>query len=286
LGFFTGPRATAATVGYAHTTDRVALDGVRLVHLLEFTNPTTVADMHDGLAADRNVAAPLKTADLDVNGDGAPDLSPLDAVFVAHGFNPAEDRDFWKVGDPIGVTQPGSHHLQERRDVELVPGSAIRLQNAPDSAATVSIDVAYTSTSEHLEVLLGPRAERLVHLELPPYWPGLPPDGVTLPACGSPDPWPVIVTIAAPGWPSRTLSSCEYLKAVAATSGDAAVTYAVGVPAAGPTDSPVVPDGPIASLVELAAPSGTSSGVIAAIAALLVAAAAIGGLVLFRRQRR
>ena len=190
-----------------------------------------------------------------------------------------------KLGDPIGLTQPGAHHLLVRRDAELVRGSAIRLQNASDSAATVSIDVAYPSTSEHLEVVVGPRAERLVHLELPPYWTGLPPDGGTLPACGNPDPWPVTVTIAAPGSPSRTVSSCEYLQAVAATSGDAAVTYAVGVAAAGPTASPVQPAAPTASPIQPAAPGGTSSGVIAGIAALAVAAVAIGGLVLFRRQR-
>lgn len=209
-----------------------------------------------------------------------------DAVFVEHGFNPAEEEYFWKLGDPIGLTQPGAHNLLVRRDEELVPGSAIRLQNASDSAVTVSIDVAYPSTSEHLEVVVGPRAERVVHLELPPYWAGLPPDGGTLPACGSPDPWPVTVTIAAPGSPSRTVSSCEYIQAVAATTGDAALTYTVEVAAAGPTASPVQPAAPTVSPIEPAAAGGTSSGVVAAIAALAVAALAIGGLVLFRRQRR
>ncbi len=83
-------RGQGGTVEYADTTDRVALDGVRLVHLLAFANPTTVADVYDDLVADRNVAAPLKTADLDINGDGAPELSPLDGVFVEHGFHPGK----------------------------------------------------------------------------------------------------------------------------------------------------------------------------------------------------
>jgi hypothetical protein len=276
--YYSGP-GVGVGLGQVSAHDRVAIGGTRLVHLLGVASVTTVADIYDALVADPNVAAPFKAADLDVNGDGTPDASPLGEVFVEHGFNPAQVIGAWRLDDPIGVTQPGANNLAVRRNIELVPGSGVLIQNASAAPTTVSIDVAYPSTSSHLEVVVGPHADRVVHLELPPYWTGILAPGAALPACGKPDARPVSVTLSASGAASRTISSCEFIQAVAATSTDSAVTYPIGNAATAATPNPSE------SVASPAAPSVALGGAIA-LAALVLGLVALVGLGLRRKRTR
>jgi hypothetical protein len=263
-----------------HPKDRVAL-GARLVFDLAFIEPTTVADVYDGLLDHPNVPAADKTADLDLDGDGIVDISPIDEVFLSHGFHPvgaSPNWDTYLVGDPISQTQPGSSRLAVRRNEAITPGSAIRLTNRTTAPVTMAVDVAYPATSLHFEVVVEPEADRLVQLELPPYWdPG--DNGVAaLPACTAADPWPVTVTISAPGATPTTTSSCNYLHAAASTTTGAALTFSVE-PAAAPSAATAPPTPAPAQ-----GGAATSLAPIAAIAAVLIVAA-VAFLVWFRRRR-
>lgn len=277
--------------------DRVSIGGVKVVQLLILAKPTTVADVYDRLVADPAVPAVLKQADLDINGDGTPDLSPLAEVFVAHGFHARQARSFgaYIPADGIGVTQPGSHNLTVRRDEPQIPGSGIRFVNGSAAAATVSIDVTYPSTSSHIEVTVAPNTSRVLHLEVPPYWAGEASADGSLPPCTPDDPWPVAITLAAVGTASATLSSCQYLHFVAETSTDFAVTYDIGsglVTPAPPTAAPAT-SAPAAS-PPAPASSATTDGATAdsqivefgplLVAVLLVAA--VLALSIFRSRRR
>jgi hypothetical protein len=236
--------------------DSVALGGINLVFLLAAMKPESVADVFDGLQSDPHLPTALTSANDDLDGDGTPDLSALGVLFVSHGFHPVGNPHRWNdyfLSDPVGQTQPGSSGLTLRRNEDTTPGSAIQLTNGTTEAISVNVDVGYPSTSEHLEVVLAPNADRLVHLELPPYWdPG---EGSVdaLPDCLAPDPWPVTVTLSAPGIEPMAMSSCEYLHAAATTTTAAAMTYVVGpastpvatpldaVPSSGPSAGPSVP---------------------------------------------
>jgi len=174
-------------------------------------------------------------------------------------------------GDLVGVTQPGSSGLLVRRGEPLAPGAGIRLTNSANAPTTVSIDVAYPGTTAHLEVVVAAKAERVVHLELPPYWAGELPAGGKLPACAQPDPWPVSVKLSAPGTPAMTVSSCAYLQAVAVTTSGSAVTYGAGGGTPTPTPATV--------------PAGTPGiGLAAPLAVVVLVMFGIGFVILRRRR--
>jgi hypothetical protein len=274
--------------------DRVAIGGVTLVQLLFLWKPATVADIHDSLLSDPVMPAALKNADVDIDADGSPDLSPIDEVFVAHGFHATRPPQMdYAPGFLVGLTTPGSHSLLARRDEPAVPGSGVRLGNGSAASVTVSIDITYPSTSSHLEVVLGPGEDRVIHLELPPYWLDLGPADGSLPPCTTSDAWPVSMTISAPGTEAATISNCQYLHAIAAASGDTAVTYAIGIglstpaPAAeGPTASATRVPTSSASPGDVSAPDqGSATGPILLLAGLLLIVLVMVGIGLRRRRR-
>lgn len=273
----------AGSPEHAYTShDRVALGGVELIHLLGSEKPTTVADMYDDLVADPSVPARLKSPDFDLDGDGTPDLSPLAEVFVLHGFHPAGPIrfDVYRLGSPIGVTPPGAQNLSDRRDKPVPPGSAVRLQNPAGTAVTVGIDIAYATETTHFDVVVPADGERLVQIQLPPYWGGPLPSGGSLPACSAADPTQVTLTLSAAGVAPKTMTNCDYLHAIAATTADAVMTLNVGA-------APVASARPAATA--LASPTAASPGGSAVPMLLLVAmllAIAVAGLVVLRRRRR
>jgi hypothetical protein len=251
--------------------DRVALQGINLVELLAFGKPATVADIYEGLLANPAVPAAIKAPDLDLDGDGTPDLSPLAEIFVLHGFRPAEQYFAWKIGDPVSQTQPGSSNLALRRQIDPIKGSAVRLWNASAAPMTFSIDITYPSTTSRLDVVVAASSDRIVEIVLPPYWSGILPADGSLPACANPDAWPVSLKVSAPGTPSRTLSSCEFLHLIPAATNGAAFTFEAGVTAESTphstTGSPASAASPIAIwvlLIVLGAIAALTAGVFVA----------------------
>jgi hypothetical protein len=209
--------------------DRVALGGVNLLGLLGQIRPTTVDELYRGLLEHPSVPSDIKTADVNLLGDDPAEMSPLMEVFLLHGFHPIfqEANPRYTVGEPVGRTdhESGGSGLVPRPHIERIQGSNVLLRNSTTSEVAFEIAVDAGPGSWRRTVVVGATAEELAYLEVPPYWPGILPDGAGLPACREEGQTLVTITISAPGARARTLDSCEYLHAVAGAAGDAAVIY-------------------------------------------------------------
>lgn len=246
------------TTRFVPLADRVSLGGAFLVRLLGEVRPATVADLYDRVTSSAAVSLALRSKDLDLDEDDSFDVSPLDEVFILHHVHPLRAPGAaWVVGDLIGRTPPGeSGTVSDRRAVESIPGSAIRLVNGGSAPATFTVEIGGEGDPTTFEIPVAAGSERLLDLELPPYWTGVLPDDSALPACGAADQVLVTLAVSAPGASTQTTDSCQYLHAVrTATDGAAmAVEVAGGGPAPttetgatnapGPTDGPAPTNGP------------------------------------------
>jgi hypothetical protein len=257
------------------TRDRVAIGGANLINLMAEFRPTTVDELYQGLVNSPNVPSNLKAIDLDLGEDDVPDISPLQEVFLAHGFHPTENTDDprYTVGTPVGRTDHESvgGALAPRPHAELAPGANVLVRNTMDQPLTFTIDVS-GPMKDHREVVVAANSQALVYLEVVPYWRGAKP-ATGLPACGGAGQTVSTISVTAPGQPALTLDSCAYLHAVAEAVNDVALTYAAGPGAAAsaPTTS-----GPSAS--------GTAPPILGIALGGIALAAGLGGLYLVRRR--
>lgn len=275
--------------------DQAALGVPGLIRLLSAAQADTVAGIRDALLADPDLPADLRQPHPDTVPVAA-SLTLLEEVFVLHGFHPVSSRypnvdEFRPDAAGAGTTDrpatlaPGAA-IEARGHTLPVPGSAIRLQNPGVTAVTFEIDVAYPDDAIHFEVTVEAGTGALVHLEVPAPWVGTSPDGA-LPDCATEGLQLTRITITAQRTDARTIDSCEYLHAIAATTDEAVVTYTAVVAStasaapssAGPT--PAASAGP-------AGPSDLSGGpgglVIVGIVGVLLLLG--GALFLLSRRRR
>lgn len=178
--------------------------------------------------------ADAKVRDPDFADSVFRDLTPLQEAFLMQGFFPVHDpaTPRYRLGDVVPRTDhvpATAPALVERRHIETLPGSAIRLSNSGGAAASFTIDVKYPSTTARFVVVVAAGSERVVHLELPPPWQQVVAAGAPLPACGTAGHRLVTVTVSAPGGAPQTMDSCAYLHAVATST----TGYAMSVSAAG-----------------------------------------------------
>jgi hypothetical protein len=223
--------------------DNVALGGVPLVHIMAAAQVSTVADLYDALVASPDVPASLKAPTLDLEDDGSPDVSPLDEVFLMHGFHAVFDPGTprFEFGTPVSRTDhvPSVPTLVERRHAPLTPGSAIRLTNPTSAAVTAHVSIAYPHTTSRFDVVVAANGAELVHVELPPYWPGVLADGAPLPACGAEGQRLITLTVTASGIAPWSVDSCAFIQAIPATAEASAFDVQVGaIDAAGQASPP------------------------------------------------
>lgn len=205
----------------------------------------TVVDVYDLLRASDVLGDAATKPSVDLNGDGAPDVTRLDAVFLMHGFHPYDEAEpgAYFLGDPIARTDraaAGGGAMVRRNDEEEVAGSAIRLVNGAGAPVSYTIKVDYPDLSREFAVEVDANTDRVVHLELPPYARGsIDPDA--LPACDADHDREVTVTVSGGGLAPLTLTNCEFWHAVTVATGDAAITYGdAAPPASGAPAAPIV----------------------------------------------
>ena len=259
--------------------DTIAIGGIALLQLLGHEKPQTVADLYNSLQASSAVPFTGRTTSIDMTADGKPDVSALAAEFIGHGFNPVPDaaNPCYRLDAPVSRTDhvpDANGGLVERRNEPKVPGSAIRFTNPGTSDATFTLDVTYPSTSSHFEIVVPAQSSRLVHFEVPPYWPAALAADAPLPDCGGQDQREkVTLKLSGPGVPDQTLDSCAYLHDVATAIDGAALSFG-GALAAVPTPPTSGDASPPIGLAIMAVGLG----------AVVVAAVAAG--VIVRRRRR
>jgi len=228
--------------------------------VLSNTHPTTLRAFRNTLGT---VLSSSDTAiSVDLDADGIPDVSPLDEVFLMHGFYPIDAQQLalskkyrYDVGaaqkeDPTvprdAAVGSSDHYIQGQANAILetfVPRSntptasganlGLTVQDASGrtlSGASIDLTLSYPGVpSETRTVMLGAANGALVHLELPPYYDYLLPVGAPLPACDPTTDVQVNVSLQTTvnGYVSTDTTSfdnCTYLQAVAAGTGNAAMT--------------------------------------------------------------
>jgi hypothetical protein len=264
--------------------DTVALAGIPLVHLLAATKPQTVADIYAALQASSSVPALRKAKTVDISGDGKPDVSPLEEVFLLHDFHPVHDATDpgYTLTDPVSRTDhlpDATGGLVARPDTPLTPGSAIRFVNSSSSPETFSLDVTYPSTTSDFPIVVAANSSTLVHFEVPPYWRQILAPGAALPDCGAKDQRLVMLRLSGPGGLSQTLDSCEYLHDVVKAIDGAALSYGGSL-----APAPTTPDATTPPVATVAA--GVPIGVVLGFAAVVLAVLGMAGLWVRRRRRQ
>lgn len=209
--FVNGVNGASPLVTY---TDQISIPVSLLWAKLTSEKPRTVADV--ALILQTYLSQPLT---IDLDGDGVPDVSPLDEVFLMHGFFPVDREDTtpaavsqatrYDVGyfmqySPSGGRRDGwvgysSHHqynssgtllntFHPRSNIPLTPNANLQvhildLSGAPiTSGATVNLTITYPEVTETLtRAVTGDGA--LVPLELPSYFDYYVPPGSPLPPC-------------------------------------------------------------------------------------------------------
>jgi hypothetical protein len=290
--------AAAGTARLAAGNPETVALGIHLVKLMIESQVRTVGDLQTVLAASPEVPHELQVPSIDLDGDGVPDLSAIDAEFVLHNFIPvhdAQDPAFFP-GDPAGRTDhvpAAAVGLVPRSEIEELAGSTVRLVNTGAGRATFTIDVHYPTTTSHLEVPVDPGETRDVPLRIPPYWTTASTidlsSATSLPPCDANPRSPVTITIAGAGSAPVTLDACGYWKAIAGAADDGAAITVNGagteaVPSSeSPSASGTAPDpasvAGAASTVALPVPV-----LVGGILAVALLALTIGFLVI-RRQR-
>ena len=256
------PSGAISDVTYTNSGPNIPIS--QLWAQLTSTNPATVWDIRKFFGN-----APLT---IDLDGDGVPDVAPIDIPFLMHGFYPVDSDQsagiamtdntyFYDVGyaqrkgafardayvgqsahytyNAAGTSIPPT--IVPRFDVPAVPNSNIGLTvldslGAPLSGATANLTINYPGGTAFISRQLD--STGLMYLELPPYFNYLLPQGAALPACNPNTDLHVTVTLSATaqGQTSTTTPSfdnCTYWHAVAAATTPAALSYTLTVPVIG-----------------------------------------------------
>lgn len=270
------PRAGGGVVNVV-LRDRVALGGKRLIQLLMQSKPETVADIHDLLTSSPLIDAALRAPDVDVDGDGTADLSPIDEVFLMHDFRPiGPSGNAFEVGSQVGHTPPGAGGLSDRRHIESVPGSVVRLANTGTGLATFTIEITSDIGTSRFVTPVAPGTTMDLEIELGPYWTEVLPEDAELPACGAEGERLITLAISGPGGVSESVDSCDYAHRVV----DAVDGVALMVSAAG--SEPVASGAPGATPGASPGDTGTIILIVGLLALVLVV---VGGAVVFARRR-
>lgn len=263
--FVIGADGNLHIVTYTNSAPNMSIQ--QLWTLLTSNNPATVYDVRKALGA------PALSIDLD--GDGVPDVAPIDIPFLMHGFYPIDDEqlqisriaNFYDVGyaqrhasdfPRNGFVGDSSHrtynasliesgHLFPRHNLPLGETSNIGITvrdaaGAPISGATAILKINYPGGQSTMIRQLGSGSVALVHLELPPYFDYSLPTGAPLPACNPATDVQVNVTISVVK--NGTLSNetpsfnnCTYVHAVASATGPAALSFTLTIPIVAGSDT-------------------------------------------------
>jgi hypothetical protein len=265
--------------------DRVTLGSVNLVHLMAESSPDSIADLYAGLVASPLVAQNLKTPDVDLDGDGTADIGPLDEVFLMHSFHHLRSYlpAAYTVGDPFGRTdrpssmEDGAPMVERHHDVAL-PGSAVRLRNPSTLDVQVVLEITGHGSTERRTYLVPAASERLVTVEVPPYWADTRPVDALPPCEEAVTALRTTLTVTSPGISPASIDGCDYLHAIGSEDGFAWDVAVARGDAGGPTAT-----GPAAPGTADAA-AATVPTVIGGAVALIVAV--VAGLLLVRSRRR
>jgi hypothetical protein len=271
------PRS-GGNVAFATLRDRVALGHVNLIQLLKMAGAHNVADIHDFLTTNPVVDAALRTPDVDLDGDGTADISPIDEVFLLHDFR-ALGVGAYQVGDPIGHTQPGGFTapLTDRRHIDTLPGSVVRLRNTGAGLATFTIALTSESGASTFTIPVGPGRTLDLELSMGPYWTEFLAADAGLPACGAEGERASTMAVSGPGGVSRSVTACEYAHLVVEADDGAALTLEAAGSEAVPSGTPGAIPG------SSPGDTGTIVLIVGLVALVLVIA---GGALLFARGRR
>ena len=228
--------------------DDVAIGLAQLADLwdvLTTSKPKNVVELRDALIASSKVPQAAKDITVDLDRDGTEDVSPLDVLFLMHGFHPlpleqqhVSARHYYRIGDPVGRTDhevdaPG--HLKERREPPTIPQAHVRvdvrdIDGFPLSGGYALLRVVYPETEETHLIPLAAGEGNLIALQLPPYSRGFLSPDEPLPACDPTNDYGVTVTITTVVGGAGTqdwfqFDNCQYLQAQAAATGDYALEY-------------------------------------------------------------
>jgi hypothetical protein len=263
------PSGAISDVTYTNSGPNIPIS--QLWAQLTSTNPATVWDIRKFFGN-----APLT---IDLDGDGVPDVAPIDIPFLMHGFYPIDTDQSSGIGKTnntyfydVGYAQrqgafardayvgQSAHYsynsagavtgtLIPRFDVPAVPNSNIGLTvldslGAPLSGATANLTINYPGGRTFISRQLD--STGLMYLELPPYFNYLLPQGAPLPACNPSTDLQVTVTlsVSAQGQTSTTTPSfnnCTYWQAVAAATTPAALSFTLTVPVIGSGGGDTIP---------------------------------------------
>jgi hypothetical protein len=268
-------RSGGALVGVT-VHDRIALGGTNLIGVLASLKPETVADVYDFLSTTSTIDASLRTPTVDIDGDGSADLSAIDEVFLMHDIRPLGTTGLYEVGSQLGHTPPGAAGLADRRNLEHVAGSVLRLVNTGTGVATFTVSITSESGASAFTIPVAPGATLDIPTSLGPYSNQPLPEGAALPACGAEGARVSTLAVSGPGGVSESVDNCDFSHRVVATAADGA---ALTVTAAGsePGASGVPAPGPGAS--------GGGVPIIVIVGIVIVALVVAGGVLLFVRRR-
>lgn len=275
--------------GDTQTTGVIGIDG--LPHVVTLTNTAPQISLSQlwaqldslptGTIAEFRKSFGSPTLTIDLDGDGIPDVAPIDIPFLINGFYPIDSDQsstvsrasgtyFYDVGyaqrnglgardGAVGFT---SHYIYDptnttivgqrlsRNDDPKVPNANIALtvldaSGAPLSGATAVLTISFPGGQTNMIRTLDSASGALVYLALPRYFNYLLPDGAALPAC---DPMrdvhvTVSITVVAQGQAATipSFDSCTYWQAVAAATTPAALSFTVTVPVVGNGGGDTIP---------------------------------------------
>ena len=250
----------------AEYTDNVNLSLRDLWKVLTSAHPTTVVGLRKALDADPRYSV----LSIDLDGDGTPDVTPVDELFLMHGFFPTAINlptglafgprydysvaDAQLAGEPTRNEYVGrTDHLavsfggipypavNPRSNLQPAAGANLSIQ-AHDAAGRelqgveVTLTLHYPGFDRPLTQVLPTGTGSLVHLELPMYFSYLLEPGQTdLPPCDPAHDRYVSVTLTASingfaATNSHGFDNCDYVHAVFAATGPAAASYAMTFP--------------------------------------------------------
>jgi hypothetical protein len=230
--------------------------------LMTASHPRTIFDVHAMFGP--------QVPSVDLDGDGANDVTPLDEVFIMHGFFPVDahrqlggdildyDVAYSETNDSgpsiFGNAAVGlsSHHLydevgkltdtfKDRHNIPSIPGSAVGVTvldagGAPLNGATLNMTYHHPDgTVETIAQPLGQGTNIPVYMELPAYFNYPSPLSAALPAC---DPVndvhaSVQLNVTFGGLVSNesvTIDNCAYMHAVDSSTQKVALSYTFTVP--------------------------------------------------------
>ena len=260
-------------------TDTIGISIAQLWNILVASQPATVVKLRAALGQ------PAVTIDLD--GLSPADVAPIDVPFLMHGFHPVDSDDViigshdtyhYRITNISPRNAKVGHTDHVRRNAvgtivkTMIPRSGTprepgaNVEVTVQDAGGVTIDgAALTFTLSYPGGKVGTTTRRLgtgdrvlVHLEVPPYFDYLLPIGASLPACDPTNDYVVTVTLRAEvngvlSNESPTFDNCTYMRAIAATTGPAALSFTFTVPVVGPATHTL-------TLNQAGAGSGTVTG--------------------------